>query len=243
MKEQQEKNSGIYPWVVVALLWVVALLNYMDRQVITTMRPSMQGDISDLSSAENFGRLMAIFLWIYGFASPLAGYFSDRLSRKWLIVGSLFVWSAVTYLMGTAGSFNELLWLRGIMGLSEAIYVPAALTLIADYHSGRTRALAVGIHMTGIYCGQALGGFGATIAELLSWQRAFHLFGIIGIIYAGILIFSLRESRTYSRSGLVADHRDENAGCYVGRSFPISQSKILGDPFLFCRAEFAGMGH
>jgi MFS family permease len=189
-------RKRFYPWLVVAMLWVVALLNYMDRQVITTLRPSMQKDIVELESAENFGYLMAVFLWIYGFASPAAGFISDRLNRKWLIVSSLFVWSAVTFLMGMAESFETLVVLRSLMGFSEAIYIPAALSLIADFHSGKTRALAIGIHMTGIYCGQAMGGFGATIAQYLSWQKAFFLFGFIGIAYALLLILLLREHRT-----------------------------------------------
>ena len=94
------ENSKIYPWVVVGLLWVVALLNYMDRQMLSTMRDTMQVDIVDLESAVNFGRLMAVFLWIYGLMSPVAGAVADRISRKWLIVGSLSVWSTVTLLMG-----------------------------------------------------------------------------------------------------------------------------------------------
>ena len=53
-----------YPWLVVGLLWVVALLNYLDRQMLSTMKPSMMIDIADLETAANFGRLMAIFLWI-----------------------------------------------------------------------------------------------------------------------------------------------------------------------------------
>jgi MFS family permease len=51
------------------------------------------------------------------------------------------------------------------MGVSEAFYVPVGLSLIADYHKGKTRSLAIGIHTTGIYLGQALGGFGATVAN------------------------------------------------------------------------------
>ena len=96
----KNQNSKIYPWVVVGLLWIVALLNYMDRQMLSTMRDSMQMDIAELKSAEAFGFLMAIFLYIYGFMSPIAGTIADRVNRKWLIVGSLLVWSAVTYAMG-----------------------------------------------------------------------------------------------------------------------------------------------
>ena len=182
-----------YHWVVVALLWVVGLLNYMDRQMLSTMRPSMQVDIDELQSATNFGYLMAIFLWIYGFMSPLSGIVADRFNRKWLIVGSLFVWSAVTFGMGYATTFNQLYWLRAVMGVSEALYIPAALSLIADFHESKSRSLAIGIHMTGLYAGQALGGFGATIASALSWQQAFQIFGVTGIVYSAILIFFLRN--------------------------------------------------
>lgn len=187
---------GTYPWVVVGLLWVVALLNYMDRQMLSTMKPSMQIDIAELQSATNFGYLMAIFLWIYGFMSPVSGIVADKFNRKWLIVVSLFVWSGVTYAMGYATTFNQLYWLRAIMGISEALYIPAGLSLIADYHSSKTRSLAIGVHMTGLYMGQALGGFGATIAAKYSWHTTFHSFGIIGIVYALVLIFFLREIKT-----------------------------------------------
>ncbi len=184
-----------YPWIVVALLWVVALLNYMDRQMLSTMKPSMQIDIQELQSATNFGYLMAIFLWIYGFMSPVSGMIADRLNRKWLIVGSLFVWSAITFAMGFAKTFDQLYWLRAFMGISEALYIPAGLSLIADYHSSKTRSLAVGIHMTGLYMGQALGGFGATIAAEFSWQNAFISFGLIGVVYSVVLILFLREKK------------------------------------------------
>ena len=176
------KNSKIYPWIVVALLWVVALLNYLDRQMLSTMQESMKMDIKELAVGENFGRLMGIFLLIYGLMSPIAGILADRLNRKWMIVGSLFVWSAVTYGMGYATTFDQVYWLRALMGVSEALYLATALSMIADYHTSKTRSLAVGIHMSGLYAGQALGGFGATIAANYTWHTVFHWFGIIGIV-------------------------------------------------------------
>ena len=191
-------SSKFYPWLVVALLWVVALLNYMDRQMLSTMRDAMQIDIAELESAVNFGRLMAIFLWIYGLVSPFAGAIADRLSRKWLIIGSLGVWSAVTLLMGYCTTYNQVFWLRALMGVSEALYIPAGLSLIADYHTGKSKSFAIGIHMTGLYLGQAVGGFGATLAEKFSWQQTFHWFGIIGVVYAILLIALLYEKRNQS---------------------------------------------
>lgn len=189
------RHKSFYPWLVVALLWGVALLNYMDRQMLSTMREAMQVDIPQLQRAETFGVLMAVFLYIYGIMSPIAGIVADRSNRKWLIVGSLFVWSAVTYGMGMAHDYAMLLVLRAIMGFSEALYIPTALSLIADYHTGKNRSLAIGLHMTGLYTGQALGGFGATLAASKGWHTAFHWFGIIGICYAVLLAILLVEKK------------------------------------------------
>ena len=115
------QNNRFYAWIVVALLWVVALLNYMDRQMLSTMQSAMAYDIVELQSAEAFGVLMSVFLWIYAVMSPVSGIIGDRLNRKWLIVGSLFVWSAVTLLMGFATTYNQVLALRALMGVSEAL--------------------------------------------------------------------------------------------------------------------------
>jgi MFS transporter, ACS family, D-galactonate transporter len=155
-------------------------------------------DISSLQTAANFGRLMAVFLWIYALMSPVSGIIADRLNRKWLIVASLLVWSGVTLLMGFAKTFSQLYALRALMGVSEAFYMPAGLALIADYHQGKNRSLAVGIHMTGIYLGQALGGFGATIAGSFSWQTTFFVFGLVGISYSIVLILFLKEKKAYT---------------------------------------------
>lgn len=187
-------NKKVYPWVVVALLWGVALLNYMDRQMLSTMQEAMKADIVELCRAEAFGALMAVFLWVYGLVSPFAGIIGDRVSRKWVVVGSLLVWSGVTFVMGYATSFEQLYWLRAIMGVSEALYIPSGLSLIADWHTGKSRSLAVGIHMTGLYTGQAIGGFGAIVASSFSWQSTFHAFGGIGIAYALLLVVCLKDN-------------------------------------------------
>lgn len=173
--------------------------------MLATMKPSMMVDIVELQTATNFGRLMAIFLWIYGFMSPISGMIADRVNRKWLIVGSLFVWSSVTFAMGFAQTFDQLYWLRALMGVSEALYIPAGLSLIADFHSSKTRSLAIGIHLSGLYMGQALGGFGASIADKFSWNGTFQFFGIIGMVYSFVLILFLREYKSSTNDSQSSD--------------------------------------
>ena len=190
-------NTQVFrAWSVVGLLFPVAMLNYLDRQMLATMGLSISADFAELqgaSGAENFGRLMSIFLWIYAFCSPLSGLIADRVNRKWLIVFSLGVWSAVTLAMGQVHDYQTLYWLRAVLGMSEACYIPAGLSLIADYHRGATRSLAIGIHMSAIYLGQALGGVGGWIAQDISWRVAFGSCGIIGVGYAIVLAFFLQE--------------------------------------------------
>lgn len=234
------KNSKVYPWVVVGLLWVVALLNYMDRQMLSTMQEAMGHDIVELQNAEAFGFLMSVFLWIYAVMSPVSGVIGDRLNRKWLIVGSLFVWSSVTLAMGFANSYHQILVLRAVMGISEALYMPAALSLIADYHQGKSCSLAVGIHMTGLYCGQAVGGFGATVAAAWSWHTAFLGFGLVGVVYSLILIAFLHDkSRGVAPSPAqlaaqqAAQQKVQRPKESIWRAFPILFSSLAFGVILF----------
>lgn len=178
----------------VGLLWPVALLNYLDRQMLSSIRMSMRADIPSIANDQDFGTLMAVFMWVYAFLSPVGGYVADRFNRRWTVIGSLLVWSAVTWLTGQMHTFSQMLWCRAAMGISEAFYMPAALALIVDYHTGPTRGRAVGVHQSGIYCGLALGGIGGYIAQTGSWRDCFTWFGAAGVLYSVVLMLALRNA-------------------------------------------------
>ncbi len=182
-------------WLVVALLMPVALLNYLDRQMLASMKSSVMGDITTISTEANWGFMLGQFKWVYAFLSPIGGYVADRFGRRLTICGSLFVWSAVTWWTGHVQTYQELLVARSLMGISEAFYIPAALALITDYHTGPTRSRAVGLHQIAIYFGVIIGGFGGYVAEApkLGWRVAFDACGIFGMIYAIPLAFLLRD--------------------------------------------------
>jgi MFS transporter, Spinster family, sphingosine-1-phosphate transporter len=186
------KNNPYYPWTVVGVLWIVSLLNYLDRLLIASMRDPIKDSIP-MSDAQ-FGLLTSVFLIVYGILSPFGGYFADRYSRKMVIVISLLVWSGITIWTGFVHSFGEMITARALMGISEACYMPAAVALIIDYHKGQTRSLASGIVYSGVYAGMALGGTGGYIAEYWGWRFGFQLFGVIGIAYAAILFLTLRDA-------------------------------------------------
>ena len=183
-------------WLVVALLWPVALLNYLDRQMLAAMKFSVMAEIPDISTEANWGRMLGQFKWVYAFLSPVGGYIADRFSRRFTICGSLLAWSAVTWATGHVNTYSGLLLTRSLMGISEAFYIPAALALIADYHSGHTRSRAVGLHQMAIYVGVIVGGFSGYVADApqLGWRFAFDACGIAGILYSVPLLFFLRDA-------------------------------------------------
>jgi MFS family permease len=175
----------------------VGLLNYLDRQLLASMKYSVMTDIPSIGTEENWGFMLGQFKWVYAILSPIGGYVADRFSRRFTICGSLFVWSAVTWWTGHTTTFSELLWARSLMGISEAFYIPAALALITDYHTGETRSRAVGLHQMAIYCGVIVGGFGGYVADSpdLGWRSAFYACGIFGMAYAIPLAIILRDIR------------------------------------------------
>lgn len=187
-------TKGLLPgaWLAVGLLFFVGTLNYLDRTTITTMHESIVRAIP-MNDAQ-FGLLTSVFLWVYGILSPFAGFLADRFSRSRVIIISLIVWSAVTILTGFATTFGQLLATRALMGISEACYIPAALALIMDYHRGSTRSLANGINIAGMMVGSSLGFLGGWIAEKHTWNLAFHIFGVIGVIYSFMLAFMLHDA-------------------------------------------------
>jgi MFS family permease len=196
-------------WLIVALLVPVALLNYLDRQLVATMQKSIMGSVDGLTTQAQWGHLLAWFKWTYALASPFAGFFADRFGRRHVIALSLFVWSADTWATAHATTYDQLLATRAIMGLSEAFYIPAALALIADHHAGATRSRAVGLHQIGIYVGVMLGSLGGYVADdpALGWRWAFAGLGLIGVLYAIPLWWGLRDTprdRAPTASGQLA---------------------------------------
>jgi MFS family permease len=192
----REPSISRHAWLIVGLLIPVALLNYLDRQMLASMKFSVMRDVPDIALEANWGAILATFKWVYAGLSPVGGYLADRYSRRHVIAGSLLVWSVVTWLTGHVTSYDQLLATRALMGVSEAFYIPAALALIADVHRGSTRSRAVGLHQMGIYLGVIVGGFGGYAADHpnLGWRWAFDVCGLVGILYAVPLFLLLGKA-------------------------------------------------
>jgi MFS transporter, Spinster family, sphingosine-1-phosphate transporter len=182
-------------WLAVMLLFPVALLNYLDRQMLATMKTSMVGDIPSIANKEMWGDVLGWFKWTYALLSPIGGFIADRFSKRHVIGMSLLAWSAVTYWTGQVTTYEELKWARAAMGISEAFYIPTALALITDFHVGDTRSRAVGVHQMGIYLGQILGGFAGFVSEDpdYGWRWMFTTCGMMGIFYTLPLMLTLKN--------------------------------------------------
>jgi len=193
-------SQARYAWLLVSLLWVVAFLNYIDRQVIFSLFPLLDKEFH-LTGAE-LGFLSTAFVWVYGLVSPFCGYMADRFGRVRVILLSLLIWSLVTWATGHARSYGELVAARALMGLSEAFYLPAALALIADHHGERTRSLATGLHQSGLYTGIVLGGVGGGwLGDNYGWRSPFTLLGAAGVAYFALLAWGLRRSAKAATHG------------------------------------------
>ena len=230
---------GRTAWLVVALLMPVALLNYLDRQMLASMKFSVMRDVPDIALEANWGAILATFKWVYAGLSPIGGYLADRYSRRHVIAGSLLVWSLITWLTGHVTSYDQLLATRALMGISEAFYIPAALALIADVHRGPTRSRAVGFHQMGIYLGVIVGGFGGYAADHpgLGWRWAFDVCGIVGMAYAVPLFILLGRAVTATQRQAPASGRASTADDAIGPGRAVRE--LLGNgSFLLLVAYF-----
>jgi MFS family permease len=192
--------SAVNPWLLVALLWVVGLLNYLDRQVIFSLFPLLQNELS--ASGLELGLVSTVFLWVYGLVSPFAGYLADRFGRVRVILISLAVWSTATWVTAHVQSIPQMLWTRAVMGVSEACYIPAALALIVEVHGERSRSLAVGLHQSGLYTGMILGGaWGGWMDDHYGWRPVFTILGLVGLAYLVAFWLALRNRVPADRRG------------------------------------------
>lgn len=169
--------------LLLAFMWGAYFLNYSDRQAITAMYPALRSDLQ--MSDQQIGLITAIFLWVYGCFCPLAGQLADKFSKRLLVVLSLALWSLVTIATGWSTTAWMLLSLRAAMGISEALYMPAAVSLTANAFSAERRSRAVATLTTAQLAGIVGGSwFGGWMAGQGYWREAFGALGILGLLYA-----------------------------------------------------------
>jgi MFS family permease len=184
-------SNPYYKWVVVGVMWLIACLNYTDRMTIFSVFPVLKNEmgLTDIGLA----LIGSSFLWVYAVFSPVGGYLGDRFPRRTVILGSLVLFSLITFATGLAQTGNQLVGLRCLLGISEAVFLPPALAYIASYHFDRTRSLANSIALSGLTAGAGLGSwYGGFMTEHYSWRLGFFLLGGIGVLVAVVSAVVLR---------------------------------------------------
>jgi len=174
-------DSPRYKWILVAILFLAASLNYADRGALTAVFPLLRKDLgmSDMALAA----IGSFFLWSYALFSPLAGYLGDRFSRSALVTWSIVAWSIVTLLTAFVQSTEQLLSMRVLLGIAESLYIPASLALIAEHHATPTRAMAMSLHLAGFYSGVVFGGTVAGyLGESYGWRPSLLVLGGVGLL-------------------------------------------------------------
>ncbi len=214
--ERTERVGGGYAWYVLIVLMFVYVFNFIDRSILTILGPYIQKDLglSDGQIGLLSGTVFALFYGLFGLA---LGRLADTWVRTWTIALGLSIWSGMTALSGFASSFGALAAARVGVGVGEASASPAAYSLIGDWFPKEKRATALAVYSSGIYIGAGLSIFisGVVVAGwnrayaaggapfgLASWQAAFLIIGIPGLILAAIVL-TLREPPRGLADGLL----------------------------------------
>ena len=180
-------KGAVFRWELVLLLWLAFFLNQGDRQIFGVTLPLIKAEFH-LSDTQ-MGLIATTFSIVFGVLVPFAGWFGDFVRRDWVVVASLVIFSVGTLLTGTAAAFLPLLVYRGIAtGVGEALYAPAANSLIGSYHDG-TRGRALALHQSANYTGVVLGSFLAGwVADRFGWRWSFLTFGALGLAWALVIV-------------------------------------------------------
>ncbi len=174
---------------------------------------------------EQLGWIKSSFMIVYALTAPLAGPIGDRFSRKFIILGGLFVWSAITGFTALCTQYWQFILVRASEGLGETFYFPASMSLVSDYHGKKTRSRAMAIHQMAVYGGIILGGsMAGLIGEKLGWRTPFVFLGIAGIVLGFVLMALIREP--VRNAADISDGQQE-AGSAVA---PVSVGQFVAHP-------------
>ncbi len=184
-----------YKWVALGLLWVAFFLQQGTRQIFSATLPSIRDGLG-VSSTE-IGVIGTVFTLMYGLCVPFAGLAADLFRRKWMVTIGVLVFCTGIFVSGFAASVGLLLCTYGVLnGLGQTFYYPSATSLIGQLHK-ETRATALSLLQLGLYlgiigCTWASGWMSEWSAD--GWRIPFKLFGGIGIAWAAILAFTLKDT-------------------------------------------------
>jgi ACS family hexuronate transporter-like MFS transporter len=184
-------------WVLCIVLFVATTLNYLDRQTMSILAPTLQKELH--LGNEALGWLFAVFYYAYTFSQMAVGPILDRSNLRWAFALAVFLWSAVSVLTGLARGFVALLIFRLALGVVESANWPAGMRVVARMLEPRERALGNGIFTSGTSVGALVApGLILGISAAFGWRWAFVLIGSLGAIWiCGWLVITRDQSMAH----------------------------------------------
>jgi MFS family permease len=190
---EQQPGARRDAWILVGLLSVAFVINYMDRQVVFAIFPLLRSEMG--FSETQLGLVGSLFTWTYSLAMPFSGRLADIFPKHRMVIFSLILWSIATVTTALSRDITEFLISRVFMGLSESLYVPAAIALITQAHPGATRSRALAVHGLAQFSGITLGGwYGGWAGEHIGWRSGLLVLSCIGVIYGLVVMKFLRAA-------------------------------------------------
>ena len=195
-----------YKWRALALLWVAFFLQQGTRQVFNATQTAISSSL--LLDPTQIGLVGTVFTFIYGLSVPFAGIAADMLNRKWMVVSGVFVFCLGIFASGFVSCLGLLLVTYGILnGFGQSFYYPSATSIIGQLHK-ETRATALSILQMGLYvgiigCSVASGWLAEGGAD--GWRVPFKMFGGIGILWAVVMVFLLRDTKPAESQGAAVE--------------------------------------
>jgi MFS family permease len=181
------------------ILLIINILNYTDRSVLSAVGKTIQNEFG-LTNTE-LGFIFSSFLFVYGIATLPLGIWADRGVRKNIVAICVTVWSCATAIGGFTVNFIQLLLSRSVLGIGEAGYAPASVSLIGDYFPKEKRGSMLSLWSIGNLIGTALGLIaGGIIAKYLGWRWVFYIVGVPGLIFAFLIWRVVEPKRGASES-------------------------------------------
>lgn len=176
-----ERSPGNVRWVVCALLFFATTINYLDRQVLSILKPMLQEEFG--WSEADYGWIASAFTFGYALMMPVAGRLIDRLGTRLGYALAVITWSLASMSHAMASSVAHFAAARFGLGMTEAANFPAAVRTVADWFPQRERSLATGIFNSGSNVGLVLAAGAPFVAASLGWQAAFLLTGLLGLAW------------------------------------------------------------